>query len=439
VRDNVRESEGNIVAKPKSPKSGGPTEDEDKVAVDVTPEDQSAEFDKTPPEPESDELVLPEPDAKPDTPIADTPQPDVPQDDDSVADSSVVDSDATEMPAAEDDHAQEPPVEEEPTAPDNDRFVPAVQPQQNSNPFWPLVLGGVVAACLGLVAGKSQVIDPILPQSWRSAGESADTTASIEAMGQTVSQLQAEVDTLRGQIPDAPADNSETLNALNASVEDLVARIDGLEQRPQASSDASSDADVAALTQQMEAQQEQIDKLLEDAQLMQETATAAAGNTLARAAATRVLSAIDSGAPFATALADVDANSDIEIPAELQRVADDGVTPLSELQQTLPDAARAALAAARTNATDADGGFGGFLKRQLGARSVQPREGTDPDAILSRVENATRQGRLADALAEADALPEPAKAELQSWMDAAQARLEAMNAAETLIQRLAAN
>ena len=125
------------MAKPKSPKSGGPTEDEDKVAVDVTPEDQSAEFDKTPPEPESDELVLPEPDAKPDTPIADTPQPDVPQDDDSVADSSVVDSDATEMPAAEDDHAQEPPVEEEPTAPDNDRFVPAVQPQQNSNPFWP--------------------------------------------------------------------------------------------------------------------------------------------------------------------------------------------------------------------------------------------------------------------------------------------------------------
>ena len=71
------------MAKPKSPKSGGPTEDEDKVAVDVTPEDQSAEFDKTPPEPESDELVLPEPDAKPDTPIADTPQPDVPQDDDS--------------------------------------------------------------------------------------------------------------------------------------------------------------------------------------------------------------------------------------------------------------------------------------------------------------------------------------------------------------------
>lgn len=421
------------MAKPKSPKSGGPTEDEDKVAVDVTPEDQSAEPDAKPADPDADEVVLPEPDAKSDTPVADTPQPDVTEDD-----ASVVDSGATEMPEPDAD-AQETPTEEEPTAAENDRFVPAVQPQQNSNPFWPLVLGGVVAACLGFVVGKSQIIDPILPQSWRSAGESVDSTASIEAMGQTVSQLKAEVDTLRGQIPDAPADNSETLDALNASVEDLVARIDGLEQRPQAPSDATSNADVAALTQQMEAQQEQIDKLLEDAQLMQDTATAAAGNTLARAAATRVLSAIDSGAPFATALADVGANSDIEIPAALQQVADDGVTPLSDLQQSLPDAARAALAAARTNATDADGGFGGFLKRQLGARSVQPREGNDPDAILSRVEDATRQGRLADALAEADALPEPAKAELQSWMDAARARLEAMNAAETLIQRLAAN
>ncbi len=424
------------MAKPKSPKSGGPTEDEDKVAVDVTPEDQSAEPDEKPADPDADEVVLPEPDAKSDMPVADTPQPDVTQDD--ASDASVVDSGATEMPEPDAD-AQETSAEEEPTAAENDRFVPAVQPQQNSNPFWPLVLGGVVAACLGFVAGKSQIIDPILPQSWRSAGESVETTASIEAMGQTVSQLKAEVDTLRGQIPDAPADNSETLDALNASVEDLVARIDGLEQRPQAPSDTTSNADVAALTQQMEAQQEQIDKLLEDAQLMQDTATAAAGNTLARAAATRVLSAIDSGAPFATALADVDANSDIEIPAALQQVADDGVTPLSDLQQSLPDAARAALAAARTNATDADGGFGGFLKRQLGARSVQPREGNDPDAILSRVEDATRQGRLADALAEADALPEPAKAELQSWMDAARARLEAMNAAETLIQRLAAN
>ena len=421
------------MAKPKSPKSGGPTEDEDKVAVDVTPEDQSAAPDAKPADPDADEVVLPEPDAKSDTPVADTPQPDVTQDD-----ASVVDSGATEMPEPDAD-AQETPTEEEPTAPENDRLVPAVQPQQNSNPFWPMVLGGVVAACLGFVAGKSQIIDPILPQSWRSAGESVDSTASIEAMGQTVSQLKAEVDTLRGQIPEAPADNSETLDALNASVEDLVARIDGLEQRPQAPSDATSNADVAALTQQMEAQQEQIDKLLEDAQLMQDTATAAAGNTLACSAATRVLSAIDSGAPFATALADVGANSDIEIPAALQQVADDGVTPLSDLQQSLPDAARAALAAARTNATDADGGFGGFLKRQLGARSVQPREGNDPDAILSRVEDATRQGRLADALAEADALPEPAKAELQSWMDAARARLEAMNAAETLIQRLAAN
>ena len=425
------------MAKSKSPKPGGPTEEEAKNAVDGTPEDQSAKPVTEPTDPSTDEVVLPEPATKSDAPIADTPQPDVTED--KPEDPAIVDSSATETPLADADAPKEEPAEQDPAAPESDRFVPAVQPRQNSNPFWPLVLGGVVAACLGFVAGKSQIIDPILPQSWRSAGESAETTASLEAMDQTVSQLRGDIDTLRGQIPEAPADNTDTLSTLNASVEELVARIDALEQRPQATPDAAGSADVSALTDQMAAQQEQIDKLLKDAQLMQETATTAAGNTLARAAATRVLAAVDSGAPFATALADVGANSDIEIPDALQRVADDGVTPLSDLQQSLPDAARAALAAARTNATDGDGGFGGFLKRQLGARSVQPREGNDPDAILSRVEAATRQGRLADALAEADALPEPAKAELQSWMDAAQARLEAMNAAETLIQRLAAN
>lgn len=213
-------------------------------------------------------------------------------------DSSIVDSSATETPLADADTPDQEPAAQDPTAPESDSFVPAVQPRPNNSPFWPLVLGGVVAACLGFVAGKSQIIDPILPQSWRSAGESAETTASLEAMDQTVSQLRGEIDTLRGQIPDAPADNSDTLSTLNASVEELVARIDALEQRPQAAPDAAGSADVSALTDQMAAQQEQIDKLLKDAQLMQETATTAAGNTLARAAATRVLAAVDSGAPL---------------------------------------------------------------------------------------------------------------------------------------------
>ena len=127
----------------------------------------------------------------------------------------------------------------------------------------------------------------------------------------------------------------------------------------------------------------------------------------------------------------------VEVPAALSDVAADGVAQLSTLQAEIPDAARAALAAAR--ATETDGGLGGFLKRQLGARSVAPREGDDPHAVLSRLEAAVREGRLDAALAEAEALPSEAQAAMQDWIDAAQARVDAQSATEALVQRVAAN
>ncbi|MGB0440740.1 MAG: molybdopterin-binding protein, partial [Paracoccaceae bacterium] len=46
--------------------------------------------------------------------------------------------------------------------------------------------------------------------------------------------------------------------------------------------------------------------------------------------------------------------------------------------------------------------LGAFLKTQLGARSLEPREGDDPDAVLSRMEAAAREGRFGDVEAEAD-------------------------------------
>ena len=50
-----------------------------------------------------------------------------------------------------------------------------------------------------------------------------------------------------------------------------------------------------------------------------------------------------------------------------------------------------------------------FLRAQTGARSLDPREGDDPDAILSRAEAAVSAGDLATALTEIAALPEPAQ------------------------------
>ena len=110
---------------------------------------------------------------------------------------------------------------------------------------------------------------------------------------------------------------------------------------------------------------------------------------------------------------------------------------ISDFRKLPPKERRAALAAARD--AEGGGGFSGFLKTQLGARSLEAREGDDADAVLSRVEAAVKDGRIGDALAEADALPDEAKAELKGWTDAANARQAALEAAEALSQQINSN
>ena len=51
-----------------------------------------------------------------------------------------------------------------------------------------------------------------------------------------------------------------------------------------------------------------------------------------------------------------------------------------------------------------------FLRAQTGARSVEAREGSDPDAILSRADEAVQAGRIAEAVTEIEALSDNARA-----------------------------
>ena len=84
-------------------------------------------------------------------------------------------------------------------------------------------------------------------------------------------------------------------------------------------------------------------------------------------------------------------------------------------------------------------GLTGLLKRQLGARSVTPREGEDTDAILSRAEAALRAGDLGTALSEMEALPDVAKDAMDGWLQSAAARKSAQDAADALSTSLNSN
>jgi hypothetical protein len=254
----------------------------------------------------------------------------------------------------------------------------------------------------------------------------------------------------------APAPTAEAPSAPDLSgIEDQIAilssdlgevqdRIAALESRPSTQSGMTEDeaagyeSELFALKSSVEAQKAEIEGLLENAISVEEAAANASRAANVQAALTELRSAIDNGKPLNPALEELEISGVDDLPDPLTGPAENGVVTMSNLQERFPSAARDALAVARQSG-GAEDGFGGFLKRQLGARSVAPREGSDPDAVLSRAEAAVRDGRLTDALAEIDTLPEDAKAAMNDWLSDAQTRQAAEAAVDAVSQRLTAN
>jgi acyl-CoA synthetase (AMP-forming)/AMP-acid ligase II len=81
---------------------------------------------------------------------------------------------------------------------------------------------------------------------------------------------------------------------------------------------------------------------------------------------------------------------------------------------------------------------GNFLRSQTGARSLAERQGTDPDAILSRAEARVAQGDVSGALSEIATLAPEGQAAMADWVAAAEARVSAIEAADALAAALGA-
>jgi len=187
----------------------------------------------------------------------------------------------------------------------------------------------------------------------------------------------------------------------------------------------------------MKTQRAEVESLIDEARSKEANAAEAARMSANRAAAVLVRSALDEGAPYRAALDDLEAGG-VDVSAALSGPANDGVATLATLQNGFDQVARNALSLARSN-DESGGGLGGFLQRRLGARSVEPREGDDPDAVLSRAQAALMSGDLATSLSELDALPETAKPAVADWATLAQTRLDALTAIEDLVQSLNTN
>lgn len=310
--------------------------------------------------------------------------------------------------------------------------------------FFPMLLGGVLAAGVGVVSAE-YIFPNGLPFG-------AKATQAVDLQSEITLQA-GRIDDLTAKLETAPVVDTAALEAAVSAVGDLQAqigtlsenigglddRLTALEARPAGDGgggvSTEMEREIEDLRAALDVQKGELAQMLEAAKNKQASAEETARQTMARAAVTRILVALDSGAPFADALAEVEANTDVALPSALVQTADDGVPTLSALSESFPEAARNALSAARSEVS-ASGGVGGFLTRQLGVRSVAPREGDDPDAVLSRAEAAVNEGRIADALAEVDTLPDTAKAVLEGWSDQANLRLSAAQEAEALANSL---
>lgn len=356
----------------------------------------------------------------------------------------------------------EPRAESEPeTAPGTDpapiATATAIEaaPARRGPGFVALVLGGAVAAALGYgaavygiglgPAGPSEAdtaLAAAVEEQGAALAELGDRTAGI---GDQIAALAArEVDL--GPLEDRIAALAEEVAASAGVAAELADRVAALEARPLLTGEGDADqAAVAAAMAELQAnlreQQaanaalaEDIRRIAEEAEARiaaaEDRAEARVGTATAQAALSQLRIALAAGTPFAGALRDVAANAGVEVPADLAAVAETGVPTLEDLQARFPAAARAALPVALRE-TAGEGTMdrvGAFLRGQVGGRSLEPRAGDDPDAVLSRAEGALRSGDLAAALEEIAALPEAAQAELAGWSELARRRLTATEA-----------
>ena len=325
----------------------------------------------------------------------------------------------------------------------------APAPQNQKQTFVPLIFGGAVACALGFFGGQIDVIEERLGLA-EDNGLAVLVQSQADALKTQAAQIADLTERLAVaeavELPEIPeVDLSGIESALaeqSAATAALLTRVDEIEKKPMTESVsddaiAAYEAELQRLFASVETQRGEIEGLIEEARLSETVAAAQAQVATARAAASRIVAALDNGNGFEAALSEVAANGDVAIPDALSAAAASGVATLSTLREEFPEFARAALAADRSG-SNGDNVLG-FLQKQLGVRSVEPREGSDADAVLSRAEAAVRDGQLAAALDELAGLPETARAAMTDWIALAETRHAAMVAVDEVTSALASN
>jgi hypothetical protein len=304
----------------------------------------------------------------------------------------------------------------------------------------PLVLGG--ALCVGLGYAGANFLKP---DGWPFPGASTAQLqqqvgaleAAIEGAQATSAQNAAFIEALRDEAQAANAKLKDTIEEMdvNAAVapisEDLTAlekRLTALEAAPVTEAIVSPEATAAYERQLAEMQT----LLTDEIERLQEAKTTAEATQQAAEKVTdmsRLQEAVNSGVPFGSLIDDLS----IDVPEVVKVASAQGVTTLPQLAADFEDAADVAIVETAKSDTENQSWSTRFLRTQLGLRSLSPKEGSSPDAILSRAQQAVRDNDLSVALTEISTLPDVGQAVMATWVAKAQTRLDVTNALSAML------
>ena len=329
-----------------------------------------------------------------------------------------------ETSAQEDDTAPEAitPHDPSPTSPD------MAQPTNASarSPMAVLTLGWIGAGVAGgMVAQYAN-------SGWPFDGSIFPArTAQVEYV--TVDAVATIEEQIASLAPRADVAMAADVQSLRATVTELAAQMAAFEARLADASGPSAE-DIAQMQSDFERLSSTLGSVQEVVQTQEQLRQERAVATQTAQARVALAHALETGAPFEDVLADLEAVG-MAIPDALRAAAVSGAPTVSSLTAEFPQMAREALAADRGQGSDgasAAQGVGQFLKKQLGLRSVTPKEGTSTDAVLSRMEGALRAGDLRQAAQEAEGLSGEAAQISAPWREALATRLAIDTAVDAL-------
>ena len=347
-----------------------------------------------------------------------------------------------------------------------------VETETRKSAFIPLLLGGVVSGVIGFGAAtyyfmnrpsdEAQALVQVQAALDAQQGTLGSVNSKVEELSTTMTSVKSDfggqVSELTETVGQKDRELADALESMSGSIADFETRLTALEKRPIAEAGGMTSEAAAAYERELrtmrdllETQRTDIEKLAAEATariegVAQQAASAeqaaeeTAKITAVRVAVSKLQSALDNGGAFDATVANL-AGAGVEISPVLADAAKGGVPTLMELQESFPKAARAGLSAS-VKATTGDGAvsaIGSFFRSQVGARSLEPREGDDPDAVLSRAEAALGNDNIADAIALISALPKEGQAEMSDWVNAANMRLNAVDAVHVLANSLNGN